>query len=194
MVSSLRSYFRQQRRQLSQNQQKQHAVLLAQHVSQFLRLKSYTKIAIYLPNDGEISPLELMDSKVKRQFYLPVLSQLNFQGLCFARYSIHSRFTFNKFNIKEPIVANKELLTAQQLDVIFLPLVAFDSNGNRMGMGGGFYDRALKIRQSRPSWRKPFLVGLAHSCQQTKSIQAEHWDIPLDAIATENGVIYFKNS
>lgn len=194
VVSSIRSYFRQQRRQLSTQQQVQHAQQLVTHLTHWLRLKSYKKIALYLPNDGEISPLPLLKNNQKRYFYLPILARLAFQGLRFGRYHAGSRFIDNKFKIKEPLVARKALMSAQQMDVILLPLVAFDQQGNRVGMGGGFYDRALKIRQRRTSWRKPYLLGLAHSCQQVDTIQAEHWDIPLDAIATEKGLVYFKNN
>src|SRR5690606_40461575 len=65
-----------------------------------------------------------------------------------------------------------------------LPLVAFDARGNRLGMGGGFYDRTF-ARAPRARTLRPRLVGLAHHFQQVASLPAEPWDIPLDAIATD---------
>lgn len=196
MVSSLRSQIRQLRRNLSFQQQQSNGFELSQHLASLITQKKFKKIAIYLPNDGEISPLILKQlinlSGVK--YYLPVLAQLKFRGLVFAEWSQKTQFKNNKFKISEPITGKRHYCHSSQLDVIFLPLVAFDAQGNRVGMGGGFYDRALQIRQRRPHWRRPLLVGLAHGIQQVEPIQHQRWDIPLDAIATEKGIHYFKNN
>ncbi|MBL7004068.1 MAG: 5-formyltetrahydrofolate cyclo-ligase, partial [Gammaproteobacteria bacterium] len=162
-------------------------------LAKFFSLKSYSKIALYLPSDGEISPLPLLHNKIVKNinFYLPILSKLAFQGLKFGVYHPNSILAPNKFSINEPVVHNKTLKSAEQLDVILLPLVAFDAQGNRMGMGGGYYDRALQIRKTREGWRKPLLIGLAHDVQQSQLIENNAWDIPLDAIATESGLVWF---
>jgi len=67
--------------------------------------------------------------------------------------------------------------------------VAFDKNGNRLGMGGGFYDRALSFRQQKPFIKRPLLIGVAHSFQESNSINAKKWDIPMDAILTDQKLI-----
>ena len=95
------------------------------------------------------------------------------------------RLKANRFGILEPMVDSREWLDAAQLDVILLPLVAFDRRGHRLGSGAGYYDRALALRAGRPA--PPLLVGLAHSCQEVQLIPAEPWDIPMDAVATERG-------
>ena len=70
------------------------------------------------------------------------------------------------------------MLPLNELDIIFTPLVAFDRQGNRLGMGGGFYDRTLQQWQ-----QKSFIpVGLAHQCQQVEKLPVETWDIPLERI------------
>ena len=81
----------------------------------------------------------------------------------------------NQFGILEPPLNVQEILPTEKLDIIFTPLVAFDKQGNRLGMGGGFYDRTLQ------DWRsKNFIpVGLAHQCQQIEALPVESWDIPL---------------
>jgi 5-formyltetrahydrofolate cyclo-ligase len=75
---------------------------------------------------------------------------------------------------------------------MLLPLVAFDKNGNRIGMGGGFYDHTLAYLNIRKVWRKPKLIGLAHELQKVKQLQSNPWDIPLDGVVTEKEFRYYK--
>ena len=82
-------------------------------------------------------------------------------------------------------------MNARRLDVMLLPLVGFDSEGRRLGMGGGYYDATLAYLRSRRRWRKPLLVGVAYACQQLKEVPAEPWDVRLDMILTEKGLIRF---
>tara|TARA_B100000676_G_scaffold253991_1_gene260054 strand:+ start:160 stop:384 length:225 start_codon:yes stop_codon:yes gene_type:complete len=70
--------------------------------------------------------------------------------------------------------------------MIGLPLVAFDERGNRLGMGGGFYDRTLAF--SRRPGHKPALIGCAYAFQEIRMLPAESWDIPLQYIATDQGL------
>lgn len=193
MVSTSRQYFRQQRKSLTSSQQDANALALSQHIASFLRLKTINRAAIYLPTDGELSPLQLFKSlRFKNvDFYLPILSRLSFQGLKFGLYNDQTIFRPNRFDINEPVVHANQLRSAADLDIIFLPLVSYDLKGNRLGMGGGFYDRALQIRQRRQYWKKPLLIGLAHTVQQSESIDNERWDVPLDGIATEKGIVLF---
>ena len=94
----------------------------------------------------------------------------------------------NRFGIQEPACSPRHWVRAWQLDLILLPLVAFDESGNRLGMGGGFYDRSLAYRQSRTHSRRPRLIGLAHELQRVEQLATNSWDIPLDMIATEKRV------
>ena len=90
--------------------------------------------------------------------------------------------TVNKFGIAEPKPDVSAIILPGQLDIIFMPLVAFDDQGQRLGMGGGFYDRTLA---SLPQGcNKPLLVGLAHQCQQVDMVPAEPWDVPLPRVLT----------
>jgi 5-formyltetrahydrofolate cyclo-ligase len=73
-----------------------------------------------------------------------------------------------------------------------MPLVGFDKAGNRLGMGGGFYDRSFAFKQKRHSCQ-PKLIGLAHSIQQVDNLSVQGWDIPVDNIVTELGVSRFIN-
>ncbi|MED6100638.1 5-formyltetrahydrofolate cyclo-ligase [Klebsiella pneumoniae] len=82
--------------------------------------------------------------------------------------------------IREPKLDVRDVLPLAELDVLVTPLVAFDVSGQRLGMGGGFYDRTLQ------NWQQYRLqpVGYAHDCQQVDSLPSEEWDIPLPAVIT----------
>lgn len=123
-----------------------------------------------------------------KEVYLPVLAPLKDQ-LYFAPFQPDSKMKINRFGISEPNCPPNYWLSAQQLNLLFLPLVAFDKEGNRLGMGGGFYDRSLAYLSFRKRFKQPKLIGLAHDLQQVESIKHEKWDIPVDQIITEKRII-----
>src|SRR6266702_1302932 len=95
------------------------------------------------------------------------------------------------FGIAVP--SSQALPTASRwLNLIVIPLVGVDALGRRLGMGGGFYDRALEFRRRRRNWPGPRLVGLAFDCQRTDSSFAEPWDLRLDSLATESGLQHYS--
>ena len=93
----------------------------------------------------------------------------------------------NRLGIDEP--TGTAILGARWLNVVFLPLVAFDACGVRLGAGGGFYDRAFAFRHWRCAWHAPRLVGLAYAFQQVESITPAAHDVLMDAVVTEEGMI-----
>jgi 5-formyltetrahydrofolate cyclo-ligase len=105
--------------------------------------------------------------------------------LWFAPWTPESRFRLNRFGIPEPMVSARQLVRAQDLDLLLLPLVGFDARGHRLGMGGGFYDRSLAFLRHRRQWHKPVVVGLAHDFQCCPSLPADAWDIPMSGIVTD---------
>ncbi len=118
--------------------------------------------------------------------------------MAFAPYDKNTRLRKNSFGIPEPVYQKKHLKSARQLDLVLAPLVAFDPLGHRMGMGGGYYDRALnhlrqqgQNNQSIVRKHHQLYVGIAHEIQQVEALQAQPWDIPLHAIVTEKGLRYF---
>jgi len=182
----LRNQLRQTRRQLSVKQQDLHARQLSKNLNLIRHFKQVHHIGFYLAEDGEISA-EFAIKKAWQQnkkVYLPVLSPYA-NELFFAPYTPDSRMKNNRFGISEPAVPINKCLRAHQLQLICMPLVGFDAQCNRLGMGGGFYDRSLHFRQHQKQWRNPKLIGLAHECQKLDEIPTEHWDIPVDAILTE---------
>jgi len=190
----LRQQKREQRRQLSPSEQAQHAEQLTERLLNHNAFVSSQHIAVYLANDGEIDPVHIIEQawELGKQVYLPALSAHE-NSLLFAPYEKNSSMCRNQFGIDEPNSSPEHWLKAEHMDLILLPLVAFDKQGNRMGMGGGFYDRSLaNIREQKKSIQ---LIGLAHEVQKTLQLEAESWDIPLDAIATEDRLyVADKNS
>jgi 5-formyltetrahydrofolate cyclo-ligase len=188
-LSSLRGKMRTARSALDYSSQQQHALALANQVCRNRVFINSDRLACYLANDGEIDPRFVIEHawQMNKQVYLPVLSPLGHR-LYFAPYQADTPLCANRFGIMEPDCHPREWRSAQQLDLILLPLVAFDDAGNRLGMGGGFYDRSLAYRQHRQHWRKPRLLGLAHELQKTTALEVRSWDIPLDGIATEHTI------
>ncbi|MDH5483739.1 MAG: 5-formyltetrahydrofolate cyclo-ligase [Gammaproteobacteria bacterium] len=182
----LRKSVRQQRRALSDHQQDLHAQSVAQQLSRHPLFLNASRIALYLAEDGEIDPAYLIHRawKYKKQVYLPVLPPTG-HALVFAPYHPGSRLITNRFGINEPNCHPSEWIRARQLNLILLPLVAFDEEMNRLGMGGGYYDRSLAFTRHRKQWHSPHLIGLAHECQKIEQLPCEPWDVPLNMIATE---------
>jgi 5-formyltetrahydrofolate cyclo-ligase len=94
----------------------------------------------------------------------------------------------NRYGIPEPSRRTGRQRNAQGLDVLVLPLVGFDGDCNRLGMGGGYYDRSLSYLSQRRHWRRPHLIGVAHECQRVPHVPVCPWDMPLDLVVTERGV------
>jgi len=184
--ANIRQSRRHLRQQLSDRTQREHSQLLCQNTAKLKHYRNARHIALYLANDGEIDPAALIDHArfLGKRIYLPILSPLK-NSLYFAPFESDKKLKLNRFNIPEPECRPSNWKTAGQLDLLLLPLVAFDEQGNRMGMGGGFYDRTLAYRQHRQHWKKPVLVGLAHEIQKVDRLVSQNWDIPLDFIITE---------
>jgi len=141
----------------------------------------------------DVTPLIALAWAYRKQCYLPVLGLRNSRKMWFAPYQPDTLLINNRFGIPEPQHKNSaRLFKAQSLDLILMPLVAFDNKGHRLGMGGGFYDRTLQFLLQRQQWSKPRLIGTAYAFQEVPQLDNEPWDVPLHGIATENGLQRFK--
>jgi 5-formyltetrahydrofolate cyclo-ligase len=155
------------------------------------KVRDASTIALYLANDGELDLKEFIAwcFRNNKQVYLPVLHPFCQGHLLFLHYSEQSKLVKNKYQIPEPKLDVTKVLPLHQLDVLITPLVAFDHEGNRLGMGGGFYDRTLAHWQKESDngmahAAKPYPIGVAHKCQQVDKVPTEHWDIPIPEILT----------
>ncbi len=190
MNSSLdiRKKMRNRRRHLSEACRAQAAVHAARKAASLRRFIAAQRIAFYLAADGELDPLPLLElaCAMGKRCYLPVLHPVGHRRLWFAAWKPSDDLRPNCYNIPEPVWTQSSLIKPWTLDIVITPLVAFDSKGNRMGMGGGYYDRSFAWRRNRRHWTGPLLIGYAYELQKTRRIHTRSWDIPMDAIVTEN--------
>ena len=191
--TDLRRSLRTRRNTLSVEEQRSAARRLATNVAGTRLFLTSRRVACYLPNDGEIDTRGIIElvGRLRKTCYLPVLSRLSHDRLWFARIGADTEFTPNRFGIPEPVVKARELVRAQELDLILMPLVGFDDRGNRLGMGGGFYDRSLEFLRHRRHWRKPHVLGLAYDFQRVNGLAPDPWDIPLQGVATDQAVYFY---
>jgi len=178
----LRQQIRLRRKSLTHEQQTQAAQQAAARMMGFAPVVEAQTVAAFLSFDGELDTRPLIEGlwRAGKKVYLPVLHPFSAGNLLFLRYFPDSDLVLNHFKIHEPALDVRHVLPLNKLDVLITPLVAFDTTGQRLGMGGGFYDRTLQ------NWRAHglFPVGYAHDCQQVDALPVEEWDIPLPAVIT----------
>ena len=190
----LRKALKKQRSQLSLEQQRQKSHDIAQHVLNSKIFKAANSVGYYHAVQGEADPQILFTLHEQKKFYLPVVTKdSNAPALLFAPVSPTTQYQNNIFTIPEPICEVSDMLRAEDLDLLIVPLLGFDKNGHRLGMGGGFYDRTLSYKQENPK-KKPVLMGFAYDFQEISNLQAEAWDIGLDWIATESALYNLAKS
>ncbi|USD65639.1 5-formyltetrahydrofolate cyclo-ligase [Vibrio sp. SCSIO 43136] len=185
---SIRQQIRQARRALSPMQQQAAATKLLEQVKHQISDSPKLTLALYLSADGEIDTQPVIEWLWQQghQVVLPVIHPFSQGELLFLRYSKQSVMVENRYKILEPKLDATQIIPLAQIDIIFTPLVAFDAEGNRMGMGGGYYDRTLASWSTLRSNTRS--IGLAHECQQVAKLPCESWDIPLDKIFTPNKI------
>lgn len=154
---------------------------------------THNHFACYLANDNEFDCTSIIEAlwKAQKKCYLPVLLSKREEGLQFSLYTPETKLALNRYKILEP--AHPEIFSAEKLDVVFLPLVGFDLQANRLGMGAGYYDRTFAFKQENKI-KKPLLIGLGYEFQQVENISQEPWDVRLDGILTEKKYFQFSHS
>lgn len=188
----LRRTLQKQRAALSPQLQQRLSHQAANHLSKQPLFRNARHVALYLPVRGEADPTGLRKlARPYQTFYLPVLSPFGHNHLWFVRWDKHTRLRLNRFRIPEPCPSYRRSRTARWLDLVVMPLVAFDQQGTRMGMGGGFYDRTFAFKRAQTRPQRPRLCGFAYDFQQVKHLQRQRWDVPLDVIASDAGFFHF---
>ncbi len=182
---------RAQRRSLSTADHQQRSRLAAKAVTELPMFRAGKRIALYLPFDRETDTAALIAAARRRgvKVLVPVIVDRRHSRMRF--YPLHGKTRRGAYGIAVPRCMARPI-PPRWLDLIVIPLVGVDPVGRRLGMGGGFYDRALEFRRHRRRWPGPRLVGLAFDCQRTESGFAETWDVNLDSLATESGLQHFS--
>ena len=130
----------------------------------------------YYPYNHEIDILQILEKFEKKNFFITLPKIKKNSQMNFFQWSTDDPLAINKFGIPEPISK-----IVKYPDVLLVPLVAFDENFNRIGYGGGFYDRYIKKIRKR---KKVITIGFAYSFQKVKKIPTNNYDIGLDFIIT----------
>ncbi|QIL85848.1 5-formyltetrahydrofolate cyclo-ligase [Vibrio sp. HDW18] len=186
--TQLRQQMRLRRQALSALQQRTASLQLIDRFATLPELSTAQRIALYLANDGELDTQPLIEWlwQQGKQVYLPVLHPFAKGHLLFLHYHPDTIMSENRYRIREPKLDQRLICPVKHLDIIATPLVAFDLYGQRLGMGGGYYDRTLAPCLHHQPAVLP--VGLAHDCQQVEHLPTASWDVPLRKIVTPSKV------
>ena len=183
-MKELRKELRKIRRSIDQPTRKNLGRKLLYQCQKNAVFRNAKHIAIFLPNDGEIETTDTINFLLS-QGYIVYLPKLAGEKLKFVKMG--KFFRKNRFGIEEPIFS--PLLGAHRMDVILMPLVGFDKHKNRLGMGGGFYDKTLNFHNKLKEFRVPKLFGLAFDSQEVDRLTSQPWDVPVDGIVTPSRFI-----
>ena len=177
--ASIRRQCRAARNALTASEQRRHAHRVARRFAVSRLMLCFNRFALYAASDGELDPSPIAEHVLaaNKIVALPVVEPK--RRLSFYRYRPDTRLLRNKFNIPEPDTRSATYVPTPSLDVVLLPLVAFDAAGMRLGMGGGYYDATFAQHL------RPLLIGLGHECQYHAELPHRSWDVPLDAVITE---------
>ncbi|MGH8088475.1 MAG: 5-formyltetrahydrofolate cyclo-ligase [Stenotrophomonas sp.] len=184
--SARRQQLRQRRRDILPAQRLAAAEQLADALLALPFAPTHGHVAGYWALDGEIAlhrwQMRLPDTAI---YCLPVLAG---ETLRFAPWRPGQALTANRFGIPEPDIALDDTLAPEQMTLVVAPLVGFDAQCRRLGMGGGWYDRSFAFRQQRPA--PPWLAGVGFAAQQVDDLPVQPWDVGVDAICTEASTLF----
>ena len=183
----LRRRMRAARRAVPRQQRQRLARIIFRKLSALGLVRRGGRVAIYMPMAGEIpiEPLIKMAADRGCRLYLPRITDHRARRMTFAPF--RAPFRCNQYGISEP-ARTVGAVSARWLDVVVAPLVAFDANLTRLGGGTGYYDRALRYRRLRQTWRRPKVVGVAFDFQRVTALERQPWDVPMDVIVTDRDI------
>jgi 5-formyltetrahydrofolate cyclo-ligase len=189
-LRSLRRQLKQRRASLGRLERRLATRRILARLRHHPRFLKAHRLAAYVGNRFEVDPMPLLAIAhgLGKRCYLPVLHPFRAGRLLFCEWRPGARMTPNRYGIPEPLVAQQRLRTARQLDLLIMPLLGFDAQADRLGMGGGYYDRTLAFTQRHPGIRRPYLLGVAFEVQRVERIQRRTWDIAIDAVVTERRI------
>jgi 5-formyltetrahydrofolate cyclo-ligase len=152
------------------------------------------RVAAFLGMPGEVDLRPCFRTAWQRgvRLYVPHIVSRRDGRMVFVPLAPGAPVRGNMFGIAEPLHGSRGRIPVRHLDSILVPLVGFDRCGHRLGMGAGFYDRALRPRLDRTQpFRRPRLIGIAYSIQQVDRLEPASWDVALDLVVTERGILRF---
>jgi 5-formyltetrahydrofolate cyclo-ligase len=192
--TELRRLLRRRRAALSARQRRHASQAAARHLLKSQTFLRARRLALYHATNNELDAMPIAKAawRLRKACYLPVLHPFLHGRLVFVRWQPDSRMRPNRFGIPEPADLKRTLPT-RELDLVIVPLLGVDTQGTRLGMGGGFYDRSFAFRLRCKAWHKPRLVGFACEDQRVDRLPRNAWDIRLDAVCTEKGFFTLRS-
>jgi 5-formyltetrahydrofolate cyclo-ligase len=186
----LRRQMRERRRSLPADVRESAHRQFARFLSRSPLLQPGRRVAVYFAYGHEADLSEVIALARRRGclLYLPVITHVRHHRMRFVRYHAASSMRKNRYGIAEPDPRHAEVIPVRRLDLVLLPLVAFDARGWRLGSGAGFYDRSLQHLRAGRRWRRPLLIGVGYECQRVPELEPDYWDVPLDGMLTERGL------
>ncbi len=187
---SLRQSIRRRRRHLPSADRRLFNIRICAHLLQWLSQQEFDAVAAYMATDGEVDITAALH-EIHQQgmvVYLPVIDPLRDGHMQFCQWSPEVPMTHNRFGIPEPVATPPVHLS--DLDCVLMPLVGFTVGGERLGMGGGYYDRCFGQPAAAAS---PVRVGIAYALQEVERVHREPWDITMHHVITENGWFTFEH-
>jgi 5-formyltetrahydrofolate cyclo-ligase len=183
---------RRRRRALTATERETAAKAALTHFRSAFRLREGMKIAIYVSAKGELDTAPLIELTRRRNccVYVPVVRGAR-QPLGFMPLAGPMRA--NRFGIPEPRFDTRRCIDPRALDIVLMPLLAFDLCGERLGSGAGYYDQTFAFLRRHGTWKRPRLIGLAYRWQGVPALEHAPWDVPMDAVVTDAGVLRFAH-
>ncbi len=200
LIQQQKKLIRQEIRLLRKSISKKESQLAAQKLAKKLkadsRYRNALEIACFISFDAEINTTPLIEMLFNdgKKVYLPKLKPIKPNRLWFMPYQQNAKLLNNRLGIPEVDLTVNYAIAVSKLDVILMPLVAFDLQGNRLGMGGGFYDATLAhlsgLKKANLQ-HKPLCIGIAYQQQLVNQLPTENWDIKLDGVLTQDNFYCF---
>lgn len=163
---------------------------IAATVNSLRQFKPGSRVALYASFGSEFNPAQIARAARRRgiDLYVPVVVDLPRRRMRFVAWSAAIKPGIERTRSN---VASLRFIPARWFNLILLPIVGIDADGHRLGMGAGFYDRALAFRRLRRHWKGPHLIALGFDCQRVEQTHAQAWDARVDALITESGLHHF---
>ena len=178
---TLRSWGKKRRASLSPDQRKAYSAAICAALLAHPAFRKAKRVLTYAAFGAEASVDALPVRCPEKRFYFPLcLPECQMAAL---RPLDEEGWTTGAYGIRTPVPEHSEDVEPEELDLVLVPLVAYDARCRRLGMGKGYYDRYL------PRCTRAVKLGVAFSCQQTGKVPVGRWDWPLDAVVTEKGVL-----